>query len=197
MGAASEKAARRRQSGTAQLRIPFLRNAQALRGEQAAGEAGTVEGRRGDARRSASAEDVLVTLPRGRYNELKASMECPARLIAPIQKGQAGRHLEGAARRQDPAGATAGRFERGAEGGFFKRMSDGVVLWFKGEPATAAHPRPMRRTADRVMNDLDDIQAERPEQGFQFPGVFEITAIGTCRCRSWNSACRKSSPDSA
>ena len=28
------------------------------------------------------------------------------------------------------------------------------------------------------MRDLDDIHAERPDQGFQFPGVFEITVLG-------------------
>jgi putative lipoic acid-binding regulatory protein len=28
------------------------------------------------------------------------------------------------------------------------------------------------------MKDLDDIQAQNPDQGFQFPGVFEITAMG-------------------
>ncbi len=27
--------------------------------------------------------------------------------------------------------------------------------------------------------DLDDIHSQRPGQGFQFPGVFEITAIGS------------------
>ena len=29
------------------------------------------------------------------------------------------------------------------------------------------------------MKDLEDIQAQNPEQGFQFPGVFEITAMGS------------------
>ncbi|HEY0180628.1 MAG TPA: DUF493 family protein [Dokdonella sp.] len=29
------------------------------------------------------------------------------------------------------------------------------------------------------MKDLDDIQAQNPQQGFQFPGVFEITAMGS------------------
>lgn len=29
------------------------------------------------------------------------------------------------------------------------------------------------------MKDLDDIHAQSPEQGFQFPGVFEITAMGS------------------
>lgn len=28
------------------------------------------------------------------------------------------------------------------------------------------------------MRNLDDIQPESPNQGFQFPGVFEITAVG-------------------
>jgi len=28
------------------------------------------------------------------------------------------------------------------------------------------------------MRDLDEVHAERPDQGFQFPDAFEITAIG-------------------
>ena len=28
------------------------------------------------------------------------------------------------------------------------------------------------------MRDLDDIRPERPDQGFQFPGAFEITVLG-------------------
>jgi putative lipoic acid-binding regulatory protein len=28
------------------------------------------------------------------------------------------------------------------------------------------------------MRNLDDIQPESPQQGFQFPGVFEITVVG-------------------
>ncbi|MFO1506971.1 MAG: DUF493 family protein [Lysobacterales bacterium] len=28
------------------------------------------------------------------------------------------------------------------------------------------------------MTDFDALRAEHPEQGFQFPGVFEVTAIG-------------------
>ncbi len=30
-----------------------------------------------------------------------------------------------------------------------------------------------------AMKDLDDIRAQSPEQGFQFPGVFEINAMGS------------------
>ena len=29
------------------------------------------------------------------------------------------------------------------------------------------------------MRNLDDLQPESPQQGFQFPGVFEITAVGS------------------
>ncbi|MFI4969906.1 MAG: DUF493 family protein [Lysobacterales bacterium] len=29
------------------------------------------------------------------------------------------------------------------------------------------------------MKDLDEIHAQNPQQGFQFPGVFEITAMGS------------------
>lgn len=29
------------------------------------------------------------------------------------------------------------------------------------------------------MRNLDDIQPQRPDQGFQFPGAFEITALGS------------------
>ena len=29
------------------------------------------------------------------------------------------------------------------------------------------------------MKDLDELKAEQPGQGFQFPGVFEITAMGS------------------
>ncbi|HST28208.1 MAG TPA: DUF493 family protein [Rudaea sp.] len=33
------------------------------------------------------------------------------------------------------------------------------------------------------MKPLDDIAAQNPQQGFQFPGVFEITAMGNARAQ--------------
>ena len=33
------------------------------------------------------------------------------------------------------------------------------------------------------MKSLDDIAPQNPEQGFQFPGVFEITAMGNARAK--------------
>jgi D-alanyl-D-alanine carboxypeptidase (penicillin-binding protein 5/6) len=83
-------------------------------------------------------EDVIVTVPRGRYADLKASMDLPSRLIAPIQKGQqVGTlkvQLDGKSVVERPIVALADA----PEGGFFKRLADGVMLWFKGDEAPAA-----------------------------------------------------------
>jgi D-alanyl-D-alanine carboxypeptidase (penicillin-binding protein 5/6) len=90
------------------------------------------------------ADDVLITFPRGRYGDLKASLDMPSRLIAPLTKG----HPVGTLKvklddkilLERPLIALAD----GAEGGFFKRFSDGVWMWFKGDPGvsvSAAAPK--------------------------------------------------------
>ncbi len=84
-------------------------------------------------------DDVLVTLPRGRYGDLKASVDMPARLVAPLQKGQKigtlKVQLDGKTLVEQPLIA----LEEAPEGGFFKRLYDGTVMWFKGDagPATS------------------------------------------------------------
>ena len=90
------------------------------------------------------ADDVLVTFPRGRYGDLKASLDMPARLVAPITKGQpVGTlkvQLDDKTLLERPLVALAD----GAEGGFFKRLSDGAWMWFKGEAGanvSAAAPK--------------------------------------------------------
>ena len=86
------------------------------------------------------AEDVLITFPRGRYGDLKASLDMPSRLVAPIAKGkQVGSlkvTLDDKTLLERPLIALAD----GGEGGFFKRLSDGVWMWFKGDagPAVSA-----------------------------------------------------------
>jgi D-alanyl-D-alanine carboxypeptidase (penicillin-binding protein 5/6) len=79
------------------------------------------------------AEDVLVTFPRGRYDDLKASLELPARLVAPISKGgEVGKlrvQLDGQTLLERPLVA----LEAGAAGGFFTRVVDDVWMWFKGD----------------------------------------------------------------
>lgn len=83
------------------------------------------------------AEDVVVTLPRGRYDSLKASMDLPVRLIAPLQKGQAVGslkvELDGKILLERPIIV----LEDAVEGGFFKRMLDGVMLWFQSDEKPA------------------------------------------------------------
>ena len=79
--------------------------------------------------------DVLVTFPRGRYDELKASLEVPARLVAPIAKGgEVGKlkiALDGKPLVERPLVALA----PGESGGFFTRVVDEVWMWFKGDAA--------------------------------------------------------------
>ena len=79
------------------------------------------------------ADDVLVTLPRGRYNDLKATMEMPGRLVAPFQKGQkigtVKVALDGKTLVERPLVA----LDDEPEAGFWGRMSDGIMLWWKGD----------------------------------------------------------------
>ena len=79
------------------------------------------------------AHDVLVSMPRGRYKDLKASMDLPNRLIAPFAKGQQVGTLrvmlDGKALAERPLVALA----EAPAAGFWGRMSDGILLWFKGD----------------------------------------------------------------
>ncbi|TCO42946.1 D-alanyl-D-alanine carboxypeptidase (penicillin-binding protein 5/6) [Dokdonella fugitiva] len=78
-------------------------------------------------------EDVLVTFPRGRYTDLKASLEMPARLVAPIGKGQQVGTLKVQLDDKMLVQRPLIALDQGAEGGFFKRLSDGAWMWFKGD----------------------------------------------------------------
>lgn len=79
------------------------------------------------------AEPLLVTLPRGRYAELKPTMDVPRQLSAPISKGQ----VIGTVRLSLDDKVVAERplvaLQDVAEGGFFKRMSDDFWLWWESE----------------------------------------------------------------
>ncbi len=79
------------------------------------------------------AEDLLVTLPRGRYGELKPTMDVPKELVAPIKKGQrigtVRLSLDGKVVAERPLVALADV----AEGGFFKRMSDDFWQWWEAD----------------------------------------------------------------
>ncbi|UXI67997.1 D-alanyl-D-alanine carboxypeptidase family protein [Tahibacter amnicola] len=88
------------------------------------------------------AEDVTVTLPRGRYGDLKAAMDVPGRFVAPFTKGQKlgtlKITLDGNVLTERPIIA----MEEYGEGGFFKRLGDGVMLWFKSDEAVQPSAQP-------------------------------------------------------
>ena len=91
------------------------------------------------------ADDVLATLPRGRYNDLKATMDVPNRLIAPYTKGQkvgtVRVALDGKTLLERPLIALADA----PEAGFWGRMSDGIMLWFKGDSKSDVSAMPNTR----------------------------------------------------
>ncbi len=77
------------------------------------------------------AEDVVVTIPRGRYEEVTADMTLPSRLEAPISSGDEVGEL--VLRLDDEAVYRAPliALEDGAEAGVFSRAGDAVTLFFK------------------------------------------------------------------
>jgi serine-type D-Ala-D-Ala carboxypeptidase (penicillin-binding protein 5/6) len=76
-------------------------------------------------------EPLLVTVPRGKYEQLEAAMDIPQQLVAPFTRGQAvgtlRLTLEGKTVAERPLVALADA----PEGGFFKRISDGFWLWWE------------------------------------------------------------------
>jgi D-alanyl-D-alanine carboxypeptidase (penicillin-binding protein 5/6) len=79
------------------------------------------------------ADDVLVSMPRGRYKDLKASMDLPNRLIAPFTKGQKVGTLRVALDGKPLAERPLIALADAPAAGFWGRMSDGILLWFKGD----------------------------------------------------------------
>ncbi len=79
------------------------------------------------------AEDVVVTFPRGRYDDLKASLAMPARLVAPVAKGEEVGALKVTLGDKTLLERPLIALAEGAEGSFFKRLADGAWMWFKGD----------------------------------------------------------------
>ncbi len=76
------------------------------------------------------AEPLLVTVPRGRYEQLKPMMDVPATLVAPIEKGQAigtvKVMLDDKIIAQRPLVAIDGI----EQAGFFKRLWHELLMWW-------------------------------------------------------------------
>lgn len=78
-------------------------------------------------------EALVVTIHRGRYGAMQAIMDVPSELVAPIAAGdRIGRirlELDGKLLTERPLVASVAV----AEGGFFKRTTDGFWMWWEGE----------------------------------------------------------------
>lgn len=78
-------------------------------------------------------QDLSVTMQRGRYDDLKASINIPAQLSAPLAKGETVGalvlSLDGETLLERPLVALIDA----PEGGFFKRMVDSAMLWFQSD----------------------------------------------------------------
>lgn len=76
---------------------------------------------------------LLLTVPRGRYDELKAEMDLPRQLVAPFAAGaQVGTLrvlLDGEPLVERPLVALADA----PQGGFVKRLGDGLRLWWESD----------------------------------------------------------------
>ena len=86
------------------------------------------------------AENVLVTVKRGDYDKLKATMDIPATLVAPFTKGQQVGTLrvtlDGKPVQNVPLIALADA----PKGGFFSRLWDSILLWFHSDKKTEQAP---------------------------------------------------------
>jgi D-alanyl-D-alanine carboxypeptidase (penicillin-binding protein 5/6) len=81
------------------------------------------------------ADDVLVLIPKGKYDQLQARMDLPSLLIAPVDAGQrvgtVHVTLDGKVLVDQPLVALAAA----AEGGIWRRTVDGFWLWFEDDEA--------------------------------------------------------------
>ena len=89
------------------------------------------------------AENVLVTVKTGQYDQLKATMDIPATLIAPFKKGQQVGTLRITLDGQPIQNVPLVALNDAPQGGFFSRLWDSILLWFHGDkkadaPAPAA-----------------------------------------------------------
>lgn len=82
------------------------------------------------------ADDLLITLPRGRYADMKAAMDMPSRLIAPYTKGQQVGTLRVKLDDKVLVERPLVVLEEQPEGGWWRRFVDGIVLLFKSAPTT-------------------------------------------------------------
>ena len=83
-----------------------------------------------DSVRLGVASPLLVSSPRGQYDRMKATMDIPKTLVAPIAKGQALGTVKVALDGKLIAQAPLVALDDVPQGGFFKRLWDGLLMWW-------------------------------------------------------------------
>jgi len=78
-------------------------------------------------------EAMLVSVPRGRYADLKPSMNVPKTLVAPITKGQAIGEVKVTLDGKVVAQAPLVAVNAVEEAGFFKRLWDAFWMWWESD----------------------------------------------------------------
>lgn len=76
---------------------------------------------------------LLVTLPRGRYGDLKPQIDVPKQIVAPITQGQAIGTVRVMLDGKEVASAPLVALAPVAEAGFFGRMYDEFLMWWNAE----------------------------------------------------------------
>ena len=79
------------------------------------------------------AEPLLVSVPRGRYDALKPSMDVPKQLVAPIAKGQKIGTVKLSLDGKVIATAPLVAQDAVERGGFFRRLWDALWMWWESE----------------------------------------------------------------
>ncbi|MEO7068312.1 MAG: D-alanyl-D-alanine carboxypeptidase family protein [Rhodanobacter sp.] len=83
-------------------------------------------------------EDVLVTVKRGEYDKLKATMDIPSTLIAPFTKGQQVGTLRVTLDGKPVQSVPLVALNDAPPGGFFSRLWDSILLWFHSSKSTTS-----------------------------------------------------------
>lgn len=79
------------------------------------------------------AADAQVTIPRGSYGRLQATVNVPKPLLAPLAQGQQVGNLSVKLDDQVVFEAPLVALEAYEEGGFFKRLGDAAILWWQSD----------------------------------------------------------------
>lgn len=77
--------------------------------------------------------NIHVAIPRGRYEELEATMELDARIVAPVAEGDELGTLRVTLDGEVLAESALVALQAVPRGGWWTRMSDSVKLWFAGD----------------------------------------------------------------